>query len=162
VRWGPALALLLPLLALADCASVARLTGLAAGGTAGVVTGNPALGYAIGVGVSIGVDELAAWIARSRVSGEQDAIAEAAGRAPLNAPQPWAIRHMIPIGDASGHLLVTREIETPIATCREVIFLVEDETRKQPFTTTLCRGAAGWRWAEAEPAVDRWGFLQRQ
>lgn len=155
-------AALLALLLLAGCTEVSQLAGLAAGGTAGAATANPALGYAVGLGVAVGADELSAWITRSRVRGEQDAIAEAAGAAPLGTPEPWSVRHTIPIGDEQGHFLVTREVATPLATCREVVFLVESGRQAHPYATTLCRGSAGWRWAEPEPAADRWGFLQRQ
>ena len=152
--------LLLPVLA--GCTAVSNLAGLAAGGTAGAATANPALGFAVGVGVAVGVDELSEWIVRSRERGEQDAIAKAAGAAPPGSPEPWVIHHTIPIGDEHGQFLVTREFATPLATCREVVFLVESEKEKRPFTTTLCRDTLGWHWAAAEPAVDRWGFLQRQ
>jgi hypothetical protein len=156
-RAGCALALLL----LGGCTDVSRIAGLAAGGTAGAATANPALGFAVGLGVTVGADELDRWITRSRVRGEQDAIAEAAGEAPLDTPRPWAVHHTIPIGDEHGHFLVTRELATPLATCREVVFLVESGRRALPYTTTLCRGSDGWRWAAAEPAVGRWEFLQR-
>ena len=75
--------------------------------------------------------------------------------------RPWRIRHTIPIGNARGELAVVREYATPLATCREVVFTVEDGNRPAVFTTSLCQRAAGWKWAAAEPAVDRWGFLQR-
>lgn len=152
--------LLLPLLG--GCSTISDIAGLAAGGGAGAATANPAIGFAVGVGVKAGVDELGRWYQRSRVRGEQDAIAAAAGAAAPGTPQPWAIRHTIPIGNEHGHFLVTREFATPLATCREVVFLVEDDDQRRPFTTTVCRGTDGWRWAAAEPAVDRWGYLQRQ
>lgn len=155
--------LLVPLLVplLGACSTISDLAALAAGGGAGAATGNPALGFAVGVSVKAGVDELGRWYERSRVRGEQDAIAAAAGTAPPGTPEPWAVRHTIPIGNEHGHFLVTREFRTALATCREVVFLVEDEER-HPFTTQVCRGAGGWRWAAAEPAVDRWGYLQRE
>jgi hypothetical protein len=135
--------LLLPLLG--GCSTISDLAGLAAGGGAGAATANPALGFAVGVGVKAGVDELGCWYERSRVRGEQDAIAEAAGAAQPGTPEPWAIRHTIPIGNEHGHFLVTREITTPLATCREVVFLVEDEKERHPFTTQVCRDVTGWR-----------------
>ena len=156
------LAPLLLLSLLTGCTTISNLAGLAAGGTAGAATANPAVGFAVGVGAAVGVDELSEWIVRSRVRGEQDAISVAAGSAPLNTPEPWVIHHTIPIGDEHGRFMVTREFATPLATCRDVVFLVESGKQAQPFATTLCRDANGWRWAEAEPAVDRWGFLQRQ
>ena len=152
--------LLLPVLG--ACSTISDLAALAAGGSAGAATANPALGFVVGVGVKAGVDEVGRWYTRSRVRGEQDAIAEAVGAAPPGTPEPWAIRHSIPIGDEHGHFLVTREFVTPLTTCREVVFLVEDGNERRPFTTQICREAVGWRWAAAEPAVDRWGYLQRQ
>ncbi len=157
-RLAPALFLLL----VGGCTTISNLVGLAAGGTAGAASGNPALGFAVGVGVAVAADEVSEWIVRSRVRGEQDAISAAAGSAPLDTPEPWVIHHTIPIGDEHGRLMVTREFATPIATCREVVFLVESGKEARPFTTAVCRDASGWRWAKAEPAVGRWGFLQRQ
>ncbi len=148
----------LPLLG--GCASVSDVAGLAAGGGAGAATGNPAVGFAIGLGVRAGVEELRRYVVRSRQQGEQDAIAEAAGDAPVGGSHAWEIRHTIPIGNARGELAVVREYATPLATCREVVFSVEDGGHASLFTTSLCRQATRWRWAAAEPAVGRWGFLQ--
>jgi alpha-L-arabinofuranosidase len=157
-RFAPVL--LLPLLG--ACSTVSDVAALAAGGGAGAATANPALGFAVGVGVKAGVDELGKWYERSQARGEQDAIADAVGRAPPGTSEPWAVRHTIPIGNERGQFLVTREFATPLATCREVVFLVEEGRSARPFTTTVCRGGTGWRWASAEPAVDRWGYLQHQ
>lgn len=158
MRW---LALLL-LPVLGGCTSFSEIAGLVAGGGTGAATANPALGFAVGVGVQAGVDELSKWYQRSRSHGEQDAIAEAAGIAPLDTPESWAIHHTIPIGDEHGQFLVAREFATPLTTCREVVFLVESGKQQRPFTTTVCRDTEGWRWATAEPAIARWGFLQVQ
>ncbi len=151
-------ALALPLLG--GCAAVSDVAGLAAGGTAGAATGNPAVGFAVGIGVRAGVDELRQYVVRRRQQGEQDAIAEAAGDAPVGEPRAWQIRHTVPIGNARGELAVVREYATPLATCREVVFSVEDSGHPSLFTTSLCRQATRWKWATAEPAVGRWGFLQ--
>ena len=145
---------------LGGCAVVSDVAGLAAGGGAGAATGNPAVGYAVGIGVRAGVDEVRRYVVRRRQQGEQDAIADAAGNAPVGELRPWQIRHTIPVGNAQGELAVVREYATPLATCREVVFTVEDGDRPALFTTSLCRQAARWKWAVAEPAVDRWGFLQ--
>ena len=145
---------------LSGCAVVSDVAGLAAGGGAGAATGNPAVGYAVGIGVRAGVDEVRRYVVRRRQQGEQDAIADAAGNAPVGETTPWQIRHTIPVGNARGELAVVREYATPLATCREVVFTVEDRGRPALFTTSLCRQAARWKWAAAEPAVDRWGFLQ--
>lgn len=145
---------------LGGCAAVSDVAGLAAGGGAGAATGNPAIGYAVGISVRAGVDEVRRYVVRRRQQGEQDAIADAAGSAPVGKPTPWQIRHTIPIDNARGELAVVREYATPLATCREVVFSVEDDGHPSLFTTSLCRQAARWKWAVAEPAVDRWGFLQ--
>lgn len=150
--------LTLPLLA--GCTFVSDVAGLAAGGGAGAATANPAIGFAVGVGVRAGVDELGKYVTRRRHGGEQDAIAEAAGNAPLNEVRPWRIRHTIPVGNAHGTLTAVREAVTPLATCREVLFTVEDDGAAVPFTTTICLNENRWRWAAAEPAVPRWGLLQ--
>jgi hypothetical protein len=145
------------LLLLAGCRSFDDIAGLAVGGAAGSATGNPVVGYAVGIGVKAGVAELRRYVVRVRARGEQDAIAAAAGAAPLGEPRTWEIRHTIPIGNARGTLTAVRDIATPLATCREVVFVVEDDGT---FATSVCRQDGGWRWAAAEPAVDRWGYLQ--
>lgn len=155
-----AVALLCALPALGGCAVVSDAAGLAAGGTAGAATGNPAVGYAVGISVRAGVDQLRKYVLRTRQRGEQDAIADAAGGVPIGEPRPWTIRHTIPVGNAEGELMVVREFTTPLATCREVVFTVADDDGPSLFTTSLCRRAARWKWAAAEPAVPRWGFLQ--
>ncbi len=145
------------LLLLGGCSTVGTLAGLAAGGAAGGATANPVVAYAVGIGVKAGVDELVLYVSRVRHRGEQDAIADAAGTTPLNQPRAWEIRHTIPIGNTNGTLIPIREIDTPIAVCREVLFRVEGGGL---FTTSVCHQADGWKWAAAEPSVDRWGYLQ--
>jgi hypothetical protein len=77
----------------------------------------------------------------------------------------WKISYDIPIGDAHGDVTVTRIITSPLTTCKEVAFTII--TSKNPaaprpvYITTACEQSDGtWKWAEAEPAVERWGFLQ--
>ena len=147
--------LLLPLLG--GCAVVSDIAGLAAGGAAGSATANPVVGYAVGITVRAGVDELRRYVVRRRHQGEQDAIAQAAGTLPIGQSRAWEIRHTIPVGNNRGYLTVVREIATPLATCREVLFTEEDGGL---FTTPICQQQQGWKWAAAEPAVDRWGTLQ--
>lgn len=151
-----------PLLALlGGCTVVSDVAGLAAGGGAGAATANPAIGFAVGISVRAATEELRRYVVRRRQQGEQDAIADAAGNAPVGELRPWQIRHTIPVGNERGELAVVREYATPLATCREVVFTVEDAGHPSLFTTSLCRQAAGWKWAAAEPAVDRWGSLQQ-
>ena len=145
---------------LPGCHAVSDVAGVVAAGVSGSATGNPAVGIAVGIGVRAGVDELRKYVARHWHEGEQDAIADAAGSVPIGWRRTWEIRHSIPIGNERGELEPVREWSTPLTTCREVVFSVVDGSERELFTTTLCREARGWRWAAAEPAVERWGFLQ--
>ncbi|MDT7950125.1 MAG: hypothetical protein RQ966_01335 [Acetobacteraceae bacterium] len=153
-------ALLLAGLSLAGCHAIPDIAGVVAGAGTGSATANPAVGLAVGIAVRSGVRELTNYIDRRRAAGEQDAIAETAGNAPLGQARPWEIRHTIPIGNEHGNLEAVREFRTPLATCREIVFTVVDGDDRDVLETKLCKQPDGWRWASAEPAVSRWGFLQ--
>ncbi len=152
--------LILAGLSLQACRAIPDLGGALAGAGSGSVSANPAVGIAVGIAVRSGLRVVADYIDRKRAAGEQDAIAEAAGAAPLGAPRPWEIRHTIPIGNERGDLQAVREFKTKLTTCREIVFTVVDGDDHDILATTLCQQPEGWRWASAEPAVDRWGFLQ--
>ena len=74
------------------------------------------------------------------------------------------IKHTVPIDDEHGSLRVVRTIDSPLALCKEVVFSVDegegDKRKRTRFTTSICKQAEAWKWASAEPAVERWGFLQ--
>ncbi|RAI58908.1 hypothetical protein DOO78_12295 [Roseicella frigidaeris] len=157
-------ALLLATALLGGCSSFGDLLGAATGTAAAAGSGNPALGVAIGVSTNA----VANWgwrrLTRRWHTSEQEAIALAAGEAPIGEARPWQVRHTLPIGNEQGEVRVLRVIETPLATCREILFSVEDGegaglTRRW-YVTSLCRQETGWRWAAAEPATERWGSLQ--
>ena len=78
--------------------------------------------------------------------------------------RPWNIRHDIPIGNEHGEVEVTRVIATPIALCKELVFSVDsgsgDELKRAWYSTQACQNGQQWKWALAEPAVERWGSLQ--
>jgi hypothetical protein len=157
-----AAALLVLAVAVSGCNSAADLTGLATGGAAGAATANPAVGYAVGIGARAAADYLFQYIARVRQHAEQDAIASAAGGLAFGEAADWHIHHDIPIGNEGGRVMVARDIDTSIATCREIAFSIHDDPPAPEawFTTTICRDGKTWQWAQAEPAVERWGFLQ--
>jgi hypothetical protein len=154
------MAILAALALLPGCRAISDVAGVAAAAASGSASGNPAVGIAVGIAVRAGVDEVRKYVSRRRQQGEQDAIADAAGSAPIGQPRAWEIRHTIPIGNERGQLAAVREWATPLTTCREVLFTVVDGQEHEPFTTTLCRNGPTWKWAAAEPAVERWGFLQ--
>ena len=80
---------------------------------------------------------------------------EASGRV-----KAWEVRRSIPYGNERGSIQVVREIDNPLASCREVLFTVESDETESAYLASICRQEGGWRWASAEPAVLRWGALQ--
>jgi hypothetical protein len=149
---------------LGGCKSIPEIAGIVAGAAAGGSSSNPAVGFAVGVGVDAGATYVVDWIGRTRQHAEQQAIADAAADTIVGGETPWRIRHTIPIGNEHGDLRVVREFTTPLATCKEIVFSVVDgdkpDSKRAWYDTTLCREPRRWRWAAAEPAVPRWGFLQ--
>jgi hypothetical protein len=63
-----------------------------------------------------------------------------------------------------GEVRVLREFNSALASCKEFSFSVGDgDDAKAPaewFVATACQQSEGWKWASAEPAVERWGNLQ--
>jgi hypothetical protein len=150
---------------LGGCSSAAQITGLAAGGVAGGATANPAVGYAVAVGTDALADYTYKYAGRVRQRAEQNAIAGAAGPLQPGDIAPWRIDHTIPIGDEHGTVQVVRLIDTQLATCREIVFSVADTPHPPAwYGATICRqdfaNGPRWKWALAEPAVERWGYLQ--
>lgn len=143
---------------LGGCSLAPAAAGVAAGGAAAAVSANPVVGYAVGLGVRAGADEVLKYYVRVRKNSEQDAIATVAGEAPVGSSHRWEIRHTIPIGNAKGSLTVVAEIPNPLAQCRQVMFMTDGVA--SPFMTQVCRDSDRWHWAAAEPAVARWGNLQ--
>jgi hypothetical protein len=149
---------------LAGCAGGADIAGAAAGGAATLVSANPAIGLGAGLAVRAGTTTAVNWVFRRRHRHAQDEIAAVIGRLAPGEGQPWRIDHTVPIGNARGEAHLIREIDTPLAACREAIFsVVEEESaatrRQQWFVVTACRQGDAWKWASAEPATGRWGSL---
>jgi hypothetical protein len=159
-------AALLPIAALAliSCRSIGSIVGAGAGIATGSGTSNPVVGYAVAVGTKAAVDALVQYIARERQQGEQDEIAAAVGALGLGETAPWHIEHTIPVGNEHGDVTVVRLIDTKLAACKEVVFSVIDgdkpDSPRARYATTACRQDAQWKWAQAEPATERWGYLQ--
>jgi hypothetical protein len=156
--------LLFGLIVLAGCTSTAQIVAVVTGGVAGASTGSPAIGFAVGVATDAAANYVVRYIGRSRQGAEQDAIAEVAGGLPVGTAAAWKIEHTIPIGDEHGQLQVIRTIDSPLAACKEIAFSVDTgkgESQKRAwYTSDICRQEERWKWASAEPAVPRWGFLQ--
>lgn len=153
--------LLLPgLLAGCDAVRAApQIVGAGAAIVSGAGTANPGVGVAIGLGVTAATDYALKYYGRSRQDSTQDAIAAVAGPLPPGGHAPWEIRHSIPIGNERGEVHVVRAIDNPLAPCREIVFSVVDGESRDWFAAQICRQGERWRWASAEPAVERWGAL---
>lgn len=157
-------AMLLTALALSGCNSIGGFAGAAAGVASGAVTSNPAVGYAVGIGVQAATDATTKYIFRNWQKGEQDEIAAVVGNLDVGHASRWAIVHQIPYANEHGEVRVVRLIDTPLALCKEVIMSVDsgegDQLKRGWYTGSACRSNDIWRWAVAEPAVERWGSLQ--
>ena len=161
-RTGPALSLLL---LLPGCTSIGSIAGAITGAASGSGSVNPALGYAVGIGTKAAVDSLSHYISRQRHRAEQDQIVAAIGTLAVGQGVPWRIKHAIPLfDDRHGFVTVVRDIPNALTACKEVIFTVvagrKPESPRGFYTTTACQHGARWKWAQAEPATSRWGFLQ--
>lgn len=154
----------LALLSLSGCAAAGpAITGLATAGVAGTVgsaTGSALAGVVAGIGVSYGVDQGVKYAERRVEDNVQDSIASTAGPLPVGGSAHWQSQAELPLSGKSGTLEIARAFGTAIP-CKDVVFTVADEEPHDVYTTTICRNDEGeWRWALAEPATRRWGYLQ--
>jgi hypothetical protein len=145
------------------CAVVSDISGAAAGIAAGTATANPAVGIGVGMTVKAATREAVTRLARKQHNAEQDAIAAAASDLRVGQTQHWSLDRKIS-RDTHGEVRVLRVIESPLAACKELAFSIADKAAQNAspvwYTTTACREGSRWKWAAAEPAVDRWGYLQ--
>jgi hypothetical protein len=162
---------------LAGCSSLITQSAGAGGGVGGAAIANAITkNGAITAGIGLGAQAAAitgAQILEKRVhAAEQDAIASAAAPVPVGGIAPWRITHTIPIEtNEHGELTVVQDFAPalpegagPGFDCKLIIFSVDTRSRQQIqrnfYTTYVCRDGATWKWATAEPATARWGFLQ--
>jgi hypothetical protein len=97
----------------------------------------------------------------------QDRIAGAAGPLAVGAVATWAAVHTVPIEpDEKGRVTVSRTISTGTLDCKEIVFSVDTDAKKDKpadsgfYVASICRDGQTWKWASAEPATPRWGALQ--
>jgi len=152
------------LLLLAGCSSIGAVSGAVVGVATGAGTTNPVIGYAAGVGTQAAVDSLVKYVSRKRQQNEQDQIAATVGNLAPGQTAPWKIEHDIPIGNEHGAVTVVAMLDNRLARCKEVVFTVIDgdkpDAPRGTFVTTACAQGQTWKWAQAEPATERWGTLQ--
>lgn len=149
---------------LLGCGQAAEITAAVAGGGAAFVSGNPAVGFAVGVGVRAATAASLQRVVRVRHRAMQDAVATVIGDLEPGETRPWRIEYDIPIGNQHGEVRLVRVLDNALAPCREALFSVDEdaapEAPRQWFLTTACRQGDRWKWAAAEPAPARWGSLQ--
>ena len=150
-------------LALSGCSAIGGFAGAVAAFGTGAATANPIVGISVGIGVKAAVDQGVKYVSRRKQHEIQGSIVLAAGELAEGQSARYEHAHFIGSGVDRGEVRVVRVIDTPLATCKEIVFSVEhsgDEPRVEWFSTAACRNADGWQWAAVEPAVERWGNLQ--
>jgi hypothetical protein len=151
-------------LAASGCASIGAASGAAAAAATGIVTANPAVGVGVGIAVQAATDEAVNRFMKNMHADQQDMIAQTAGRLPVGGMDIWRVKHQLPVENGHGQVRVTRAFSSALALCKEFVFSVQDgeaaDAPEQWYTASTCHDAGGWKWASAEPAVERWGTLQ--
>ena len=146
------------------CSSVGAASGAAAGVASGLVTANPAVGIGVGIAVQAATDEAVARYMRNMHSDQQNEMAQLAGGMAVGETKPWSVKHKMPIENGHGEVRVTRAFTSALAICKDFVFSVADSNKPNAheswYTASACLQDQGWKWASAEPAVERWGNLQ--
>ncbi|WP_321855383.1 hypothetical protein [Paraburkholderia tropica] len=146
------------------CGSIGAASGAAAAAATGIVTANPAVGVGVGIAVQAATDEAVNRFMKSMHADQQELIAETAGRLPVDGTDTWRIKHTLPVENGHGKVRVTRAFASALALCKDFVFSVQDgdaaNSPEQWYTATACQDQSTWKWATAEPAVERWGALQ--
>ncbi|HYG87151.1 MAG TPA: hypothetical protein VD978_12905 [Azospirillum sp.] len=150
------------LLALAGCAELGKeLNAFTTAGLAAVVgsaTGSPVLGLIAGTAASYGIGSGIRYADRLIAGSVQNAVAVAAGGLGVGQAAPWQVEEDLPLSGRTGTVQVARTFGEAIP-CKDIVFTIDDSP--DFFATTICQRKDGvWRWALAEPTVQRWGSLQ--
>jgi hypothetical protein len=166
MRRAAAAILLVIALAISGCSNPGSATsaGIDAATSAGVgagvahATGSALIGLAAGVGAGVGID-VAVKYAERRVHGHvQDAVALAAGPLEVGQSARWNDDYWLPLDGKHGTVEVARSFGKAIP-CKDIVFTVDKDDNL--YVAVVCADKKGaWRWALAEPTVDRWGSLQ--
>jgi hypothetical protein len=146
--------------------ALTSLTTASVAGTVGSATGSAVAGIGAGFAAAYGVDQAVKYGERTLQDKQQQAITNAA--APLDNGQSasWTIPSdgaiqkaaQLALSGDEGTVEVARTFGQVIP-CKDVIFTVKGD--HGVYTTTICKNDEGaWMWAEGEPSVHRWGYLQ--
>jgi hypothetical protein len=146
------------------CSSIGAATGAAAGIASGIVSSNPAVGIGVGIAVQAATDEAVKRYMLVMHADQQNEIAGLVGSMPVGDTKPWRVKHTLPVENGHGEVRVTRAFTSALAICKDFAFSVVDGEKPDAhadwYTASACLQDSGWKWASAEPAVERWGTLQ--
>ncbi|PLZ00122.1 hypothetical protein CY652_22820 [Burkholderia sp. WAC0059] len=146
------------------CSSIGAASGAAAGAATGLATANPAIGIGVGIAVQAAANDAVNTFMRNMHEDQQDRIAATVGMLPVGGTQTWRVKHRLPVENGHGEIRVTRAFSSPLAICKEFLFSVIDGkgpgSPEHWYTASACLDDGTWKWASAEPAVERWGTLQ--
>ncbi|KMY86768.1 hypothetical protein BUMB_01056c [Candidatus Paraburkholderia calva] len=144
---------------MSGCASIGAATGAVAGVATGAFTSNPAVGFGVRVAVQAAPDEVVKHTTKSLHQDQQLMIAVTAGQLQIGETRPWKVKHTLPIENGHGEVCVLREFNSALANCKKFAFsVVDDDEANAPaqwYVATACQQSSGWKWASAEPSVDR-------
>ena len=148
------------LLATSGCAGFADVAGTASAVTAGAATGNPAVAIGVGGIVRDTIDATEKYYARVNARRTHELITAVASPLAPGEAGNWHEPHRFS-DDVSGRVEVTRLIESKLATCKELAFIIDgDPNEIVPYHGAICRTTGEWRWAMAEPSTQRWSVLR--
>ena len=163
-------ATLLALCLLPGCQAVLTETTSAVAGIGGAsVADSLGANAALTTGIGLGVQALGRaglhYAQRKTHGAAQDRIAAAAGPLPVGGTAAWKTNHIVPVEpNERGQVAVSRVISAGTLDCKEIVFSVEEgegaKATRAFYLAAVCRDGAGWKWASAEPATERWGSLQ--
>lgn len=171
-RFGVAALVAATIADLSGCSSVYTESASAGAGIAGAalaakVTRNAAVATGIGLGAVAAAKAGVQYSERVVHRNTQNTIAAAAGPLAVGSVAAWNTKHTVPLDpDEHGRVTVSRAISTGALDCKEIVFSVDEEAKKDKpassafYVASICRDGAAWKWASAEPATERWGALQ--
>lgn len=137
--------------------SISGTVGAVSGISSSAITANPAVGYAIGITMQAATDATIKYIFREWSNEQQTLMANLAGDLVIGQIQDWEIKRTLPIANERGQIQVIRDIDNALVHCREVLFtVINKEEESLPYLAAICKQQESWKWASAEPAVQRW------
>lgn len=154
-----ACAVLIGAASLSGCTAFSDVASTASAVASGAATGNPAVAIAVGGIVRAAIEASSQAYARSAASETQGVIVGIAGWLEPGDSETWhEVRHLTE--DLEGRVEVLRVIDSPLAVCKEIAFtIVQKGIESTPYHAAICNTGEQWRWALAEPAIQRWGTL---